>query len=42
MIRKTMPSGYDRMGGGRFSLATNAKRLRGDHAQNKVMDAADP
>jgi len=33
MIRKSMPSGYDPMGGRRFSLATNAKRLRGDHAQ---------
>src|SRR5882757_10205476 len=35
MIRKSMPSGYDPMGGYRFSLATNAKRLRGDHAQTK-------
>src|SRR5882724_7587943 len=32
MIRKSMPSGYDPMGGHRFSLATNAKRLRGDYA----------
>ena len=35
MIRKSMPSGHDPMGGHRFSLATNAKRLRGDHAQTK-------
>src|SRR6267378_1672028 len=35
MIRKSMPSGHDPMGGYRFSLATNAKRLRGDHAQTK-------
>src|ERR1700676_4464967 len=34
MIRKSMPSGLTR-GGYRFSLATNAKRLRGDHAQTK-------
>src|SRR6266852_3874551 len=33
MIRKSMPSGCDPVGGRRFSLATNAKRLRGDHAQ---------
>jgi len=33
MIRKSMPLGYDPTGGYRFSLATNAKRLRGDHAQ---------
>jgi hypothetical protein len=26
MIRKSMPSGHDAMGGNRFSLATNAKR----------------
>src|SRR5712691_8753846 len=32
MIRKSMPSGYDPMGGHLFSLATNATRLRGDHA----------
>jgi len=30
-----MPSGHDPMGGYRFSLTTNAKRLRGDHAQTK-------
>src|SRR6266403_4734245 len=35
MIRKSMPSGHDPMGGYRFSLTTNAKRLRGDHAQTK-------
>src|SRR6266849_3675253 len=35
MIRKSMPAGHDPMGGYRFSLATNAKRLRGDHAQTK-------
>ncbi len=28
-----MPSGHDPMGGYRFSLGTNAKRLPGDHAQ---------
>src|SRR5450755_4919669 len=39
MIRKSMPSGYDPMGGYRFSLATNAKRLRGDHAQTKRWSA---
>jgi len=27
MIRKSMPSGYDPMGGYRFSLATNAERV---------------
>jgi hypothetical protein len=27
MIRKSMPSGYDPMGGHRFSLATNAERV---------------
>ncbi len=27
MIRKSMPSGYDPMGGNRFSLATNAERV---------------
>jgi len=26
MMRKSMPSGYDPMGGYRFSLATNAER----------------
>src|SRR5216683_7004977 len=31
MIRKSMPSGHDPMGGYRFSLGTNAKRLPGDH-----------
>src|SRR6266850_4644184 len=36
MIRKSMPAGHDPMGGYRFSLATNAKRLRGDHAQKKI------
>jgi hypothetical protein len=35
MIRKSMPSGHDPMGGYRFSLGTNAKRLPGDHAQAK-------
>jgi hypothetical protein len=35
MIRKSMPSGHDPMGGYRFSLGTNAKRLPGDHAQTK-------
>ena len=29
-IRKSMPSGHDPMGGHRFSLATNAKRLRAE------------
>src|SRR5882672_9398730 len=33
MIRKSLPSGDDPMGGYRFSLATNGKRLRGDYAQ---------
>jgi len=41
MIRKSMPSGYDPMGGYRFSLATNAKRLRGDHAQTKDIERDD-
>ena len=27
MIRKSMPSGYETMGGYRFSLATNAERV---------------
>jgi hypothetical protein len=36
MIRKTMPLGYDPMGGYRFFLATNTERLRGDHAQTKI------
>jgi hypothetical protein len=27
MIRKSMPSGHDPMGGSRFSLATNAERV---------------
>ena len=36
MIRKSMPSGHDPMGGYRLSLATNAKRLHGDHAQTKT------
>ena len=27
MIRKSMPSGHDTMGGNRFSLATNAERV---------------
>jgi len=27
MIRKSMPSGYDTMGGNRFSVATNAERV---------------
>jgi pimeloyl-ACP methyl ester carboxylesterase len=27
MIRKSMPSGYDPMGGSRFSFATNAERV---------------
>jgi hypothetical protein len=27
MIRKSTPSGYDPMGGYRFSLATNAERV---------------
>ena len=27
MIRKSMPSGHDPMGGNRFSLATNAERV---------------
>ena len=35
MIRKSMPSGHDPMGGYRFSRGTNAKRLPGDHAQTK-------
>jgi hypothetical protein len=35
MIPKSMPSGFDPMGGNRFSLGTNAKRLPGDHAQEK-------
>jgi len=35
MIRKSMPLGHDPMGGYRFSLATNAKRLPGDHAPTK-------
>jgi hypothetical protein len=35
MIRKSMPSGCAPMGGSRFSLGTNAKRLPGDHAQTK-------
>jgi hypothetical protein len=30
MIRKSMPSGYDPMGGNRFSLVTNAERVRGE------------
>src|ERR1035438_8637703 len=30
-----------RKGGYRFSLATNAKRLRGDHAQNKEIERDD-
>src|SRR5882724_1459092 len=37
MIRKSMPSGLTR-GWYRFSLATNAKRLRGDHAQTKKIE----
>jgi hypothetical protein len=41
MIRKSMPSGHDPMGGYRFSLATNAKRLRGDHAQTKKIERDD-
>src|SRR6266849_10430556 len=36
MIRKSMPSGHDPMGGYRFSLGTNAKRLPRDHAQKKI------
>jgi len=36
MIPKSMPSGFDPMGGNRFSLGTNAKRLPGDHAQEKT------
>jgi hypothetical protein len=39
MIRKSMPSGHDPMGGHRFSLARNAKRLRGDHTQTKRSSA---
>src|SRR6266850_2530637 len=35
MIRKSMPLGHDPMGGYRFSLGTNAKRLPGDHAPTK-------
>jgi hypothetical protein len=35
MIRKSMPSGHDPMGGYRFSLGTNAKRLPKGHAQTK-------
>ena len=35
MIRKSMRLGHDAMGGYRFSLAANAKRLRGDYAQTK-------
>ena len=32
MIRKSMPSGHDPMGGYRFPLGTNTKRLPGDGA----------
>ena len=35
LTRKSLPSGHDPMGGYRFSLGTNAKRLPGDHAQTK-------
>jgi hypothetical protein len=35
MIRKSTPSGFDATGRYRFSLATSATRLRGDHAQAK-------
>jgi methylmalonyl-CoA/ethylmalonyl-CoA epimerase len=38
-IRKSMPSGYDPMGGYQFSLATNASRLRGDRAQINLEEA---
>src|ERR1700704_1776574 len=41
MIRKSMPSGHDPMGGYRFSLGTNAKRLPGDHAQTKNIERDD-
>jgi hypothetical protein len=41
MIRKSMPSGHDPMGGDRFSLGTNAKRLPGDHAQIKEIERDD-
>jgi hypothetical protein len=30
MIRKSMPSGHDPVGGNRFSLATNAERVRAE------------
>jgi hypothetical protein len=32
MIRESMPSGYDPMGGNRFFLGTHAKRWPADHA----------
>ncbi len=42
MIRKSMPSGYDPMGGNRFSLATNAERVCAEimlERKSKVMRA---
>src|SRR6266852_9617877 len=42
MIRKSMPSGYDAMGGNRFSLATNAERVCAEimlERKSKVMRA---
>src|SRR6266581_8834452 len=41
MIRKSMPSGHDPMGGYRFFLGTNAKRLPGGHAQQKDIERDD-
>ncbi len=35
MIRKKHALGYDPMGGNRFSLGTNAKRLPGHYAPTK-------
>jgi hypothetical protein len=35
MIRKSMPSGCDPLGGYRFSLATNAERVRAEIMLNQ-------
>src|SRR5258705_9107933 len=41
MIRKSMPSGHDPMGGYRFSLGTNAKRLPERSCSNKKIERDD-
>src|SRR6266550_7886072 len=41
MIRKSMPSGNDPMGGCRFSLATNAKRFARRTCSNKRLERDD-